>query len=167
MPDDLWRGFSTVAGSWIGGGANQTAMKEMFKCGDELFSAMITVDVLVANVWMAFLLYGAGRAESVDRFFKADASAIEELKEKLINYQKSVAKMPELKDLMAILAVGLGVGLMILLDVTHPPAGGNPIIVILGSVSFDYLFSPILTGCLIIIVFAIILNKLVAKKKYT
>ena len=64
------------------------------------------------------------------------------------------------------LAVGLGVGLMILLDVTHPPDGGNPIIVILGSVSFDYLFSPILTGCLIIIVFGIILNKFVAKKKY-
>ena len=55
------------------------------------------------------------------------------------------------------LAVGLGVGLMILLDVTHPPAGGNPIIVILGSVSFDYLFSPILTGCLIIIAFGICL----------
>ena len=64
------------------------------------------------------------------------------------------------------LAVGIGVGLMILLNVTHPPAGGNPIIVILGSVSFDYLFSPILTGCLIIIVFGIILNKFVAKKKY-
>ena len=64
------------------------------------------------------------------------------------------------------LAVGLGVGLMILLDVTHPPAGGNPIIVILGSVSFDYLFSPILTGCLIIIAFGILLNKFVAKKKY-
>ena len=64
------------------------------------------------------------------------------------------------------LAVGLGVGLMILLNVTHPPAGGNPIIVILGSVSFDYLFSPILTGCLIIIAFGIILNKFFAKKKY-
>ena len=64
------------------------------------------------------------------------------------------------------LAVGLGVGLMILLDVTHPPAGGNPIIVILGSVSFDYLFSPILTGCLIIIAFGILLNKFFAKKKY-
>ena len=63
-------------------------------------------------------------------------------------------------------AVGLGVGLMILLDVTHPPAGGNPIIVILGSVSFDYLFSPILTGCLIIIAFGILLNKFVAKKEY-
>ena len=64
------------------------------------------------------------------------------------------------------LAVGLGVGLMILLDVTHPPAGGNPIIVILGSVSFDYLLSPILTGCLIIIAFGILLNKFVARKKY-
>ena len=64
------------------------------------------------------------------------------------------------------LAVGIGVGLMILLDVTHPPAGGNPIIVILGSVSFDYLFSPILTGCLIIIAFGILLNKFVAQKKY-
>ena len=64
------------------------------------------------------------------------------------------------------LAVGIGVGLMILLDVTHPPAGGNPIIVILGSVSFEYLFSPILTGCLIIIVFGILLNKFVAQKKY-
>ena len=64
------------------------------------------------------------------------------------------------------LAVGLGVGLMILFNVTHPPAGGNPIIVILGSVSFDYLFSPVLTGCLIIIAFGILLNKFVAQKKY-
>ena len=64
------------------------------------------------------------------------------------------------------LAVGFGVGLMIFLDVTHPPAGGNPIIVILGSVSFEYLLSPILTGCLIIIVFGILLNKFVAQKKY-
>ena len=64
------------------------------------------------------------------------------------------------------LAVGFGVGLMILLNVTHPPAGGNPIIVILGSVSFEYLLSPILSGCLIIIAFGILLNKFVARKKY-
>ena len=68
--------------------------------------------------------------------------------------------------IMIPLAVGFGVGLMIFLDVTHPSAGGNPIIVILGSVSFEYLLSPILTGCLIIIVFGILLNKFVAQKKY-
>ncbi len=59
-PEAIWRGMSTVAGSWIGGGANQTAMKEVFQVSDTIFSAMIAVDVLVASVWMAFLLYGAG-----------------------------------------------------------------------------------------------------------
>tara|TARA_B100000609_G_C16829229_1_gene239880 strand:+ start:27 stop:485 length:459 start_codon:yes stop_codon:yes gene_type:complete len=64
------------------------------------------------------------------------------------------------------LAVGFGVGLMILFNVTHPPAGGNPIIVIIGSVSIDYLLNPVISGSIIIIVFAIILNRLILKKKY-
>tara|TARA_Y100000994_G_C15414720_1_gene327392 strand:- start:101 stop:565 length:465 start_codon:yes stop_codon:yes gene_type:complete len=64
------------------------------------------------------------------------------------------------------LAVGFGVGLMIFLNVTHPPAGGNPIIVIIGSVSFDYLLSPVITGSIIIIVFAIIINRFILKKSY-
>ena len=64
------------------------------------------------------------------------------------------------------IAVGFGVGLMILFNVTHPPAGGNPIIVIIGSVSFDYLFSPVITGSIIIIIFAIIINRFILKKSY-
>ena len=64
------------------------------------------------------------------------------------------------------LAVGLGVGLMILFNVTHPPAGGNPIIVIIGSVSLDYLLSPVITGSVIIIVFAIVINRFILKKIY-
>ena len=64
------------------------------------------------------------------------------------------------------LAVGAGVGLMIILNVTHPPAGGNPIIVIIGSVSFEYLLSPVISGSIIVIVFGIILNKFIAKRKY-
>ena len=64
------------------------------------------------------------------------------------------------------LAVGFGVALMILLNVTHPPAGGNPIIVIMGSVSLDYLVNPIIIGSLIILAFGVILNRLILKKKY-
>ena len=64
------------------------------------------------------------------------------------------------------LAVGLGVGFMILLDVTHPPAGGNPIIVIIGSVSYDYLLSPVILGSIIVIIFGVVINKLILKKKY-
>ena len=64
------------------------------------------------------------------------------------------------------LAVGFGVGLMILFNVTHPPAGGNPIIIIIGSVSFDYLLSPVIIGSIIIIISAIIINRFILKKSY-
>jgi len=64
------------------------------------------------------------------------------------------------------IAVGLGVGLMILFNVTHPPAGGNPIIVIIGSVSLDYLINPIITGSIIVLAFGIVINKFILKKKY-
>ena len=64
------------------------------------------------------------------------------------------------------LAVGFAVTLMVYLNVTHPPAGGNPVIVIIGSVSLDYLINPILIGSIIILIFGIILNRLILKKKY-
>ena len=64
------------------------------------------------------------------------------------------------------IAVGLGVGLMILFNVTHPPAGGNPIIVIIGSVSLDYLINPIITGSIIVLFFGIVINRFILKKKY-
>jgi|TARA_B100001079_G_scaffold240716_1_gene225760 CBS-domain-containing membrane protein len=64
------------------------------------------------------------------------------------------------------IAVGLAVGSMILFNVTHPPAGANPIIVIIGSVSLDYLINPIITGSIIVIVFGIVINRFILKKKY-
>tara|TARA_B100000700_G_scaffold35735_1_gene34767 strand:- start:29 stop:493 length:465 start_codon:yes stop_codon:yes gene_type:complete len=64
------------------------------------------------------------------------------------------------------IAVGLGVGFMILLNVTHPPAGGNPIIVIIGSVSYDYLLNPIILGSIIVVAFGVIINRFILRKKY-
>lgn len=107
-PDEVWRGLSTIAGSWIGGGANQAAMFEVFQPSGELFSATIAVDVIVANIWMAFLLFGAGVSGKVDKFFKADSSAVTHLREKVENYQLSIAKIPTLTDIMVILGYGLG-----------------------------------------------------------
>jgi uncharacterized membrane protein len=108
-PDLIWRGFTTVAGSWIGGGANQAAMKEIFEVDDTIFSTMIAVDVIVANIWMAFLLYGAGIHSKVDKVFKANSSTIEELKEKIEQYKSQVIKIPDLVDTIKIMAVGFGV----------------------------------------------------------
>jgi uncharacterized membrane protein len=103
--DEVWRGLATVAGSWIGGGANQTAMLEVFEPSTDLFGAMVTVDIIVANVWLAFLLYGAGISDRVDAWFKADSSAITELKNKVADYQANIARVPTLTDLTKIGAV--------------------------------------------------------------
>ena len=68
--------------------------------------------------------------------------------------------------IMIPVAVGLGVFFMILADVTHPPAGGNPIIVIIGSASFSYIISPIIIGSIIVLVFGVVLNRFILKKEY-
>lgn len=107
-PDAIWRGLATIAGSWIGGGANQTAMKEIFGASDTLFSAMIVVDVVVANIWMAFLLFGAGISDKLDTRLKADNSAITDLMHRVEQQQAKSARIPTFTDVMLILAVGFG-----------------------------------------------------------
>jgi len=108
-PDAVWRGLTTVAGSWIGGGANQAAMKEIFNVSDTLFSSMIAVDVIVANIWMAILLYGAGINERIDAKFQANNSAITELKEKIEAYRAQILRIPDLTDTLKVMTVGFGV----------------------------------------------------------
>ncbi|HKK45657.1 MAG TPA: DUF819 family protein [Balneolaceae bacterium] len=108
-PDALWRGLSTIAGSWIGGGANQTAMYEVFNPSSNLFSAMVTVDIIVANTWLAFLLYGAGISDRIDKWFHADATPIHQLQQKIKDYKSSIAKIPTLADLTSIVAVAFTV----------------------------------------------------------
>lgn len=103
-----WRGFSTLAGSWIGGGANQAAMLETYKYNPDFYGKMVTVDIVVANLWMAFLLWGAGRAEKFDRWLKADTSAIEDLKNRVSNYQSSIMRQPTLTDYMVIAGITFG-----------------------------------------------------------
>ena len=107
-PDEIWRGLSTVAGSWIGGGANQTAMKEIFKVGDGIFASMIVVDVIVANIWMGFLLYGANIAPRVDKWLKSDTSAIEDLKNRVSDYRSKIEKIPSTTDIFIVLGIGFG-----------------------------------------------------------
>lgn len=108
-PDALWRGMTTIAGSWIGGGANQAAMFELFEPSSELFSVSITVDVIVAEIWMAALLLGIGRNDSINNFFKADNTGVENLKNKMEEYSLSIAKIPTVVDLMMILGIGFGI----------------------------------------------------------
>lgn len=81
--EETWRGFSTIAGSWIGGGANQVALKEVFGASSNLFAQVIAVDILVANLWMGLLLFGSQHDKKINRWLKADNSAIKELESKM------------------------------------------------------------------------------------
>ena len=108
-PNAVWRGMTTVAGSWIGGSANQAAMKEIYGAGDQMFSAMVTVDIIVANLWMAVLLIMAANAKAIDAKTGADTSAIDELRAKVRSFEAKHSPIPSLTDIMLIVAVGLGV----------------------------------------------------------
>jgi len=107
-PEAVWRGMAALAGSWIGGGANMLAMKEIYGAGGKIFTIMVTVDIIVANIWMAFLLYFAANHKRIDAKSGADTSGIDQLIDKVQAYEKAHARRPELKDFMLILAVGFG-----------------------------------------------------------
>jgi uncharacterized membrane protein len=107
-PEQLWQGLSTISGSWIGGGANQAAMKEIYKVPDSLFGTMVVVDVMVANIWMAVLLYGAGIHSRIDRWLKADNSAIVALEERVASYRNSIERVATTRHLFMLLAVAFG-----------------------------------------------------------
>ncbi|MGP1992744.1 DUF819 family protein [Zobellia laminariae] len=101
--DAIWRGLSTIAGSWIGGGANQAAMYEIFKYNPEKYGAMVLVDIVVANIWMAIILLGVGRTKQIDKWLKADTSAIETLKVKVTAFSEKITRVPTIKDYMMML----------------------------------------------------------------
>ncbi|MDO4229634.1 MAG: DUF819 family protein [Capnocytophaga sp.] len=106
--DAVWRGLSTVAGSWIGGGANQAAMLEIYHYNPEKYGAMVLVDIVVANIWMAVLLFCIGRTDKIDKWLKADNSSIEELKEKVISFSEKTKKIPMLADYKIMLGITFG-----------------------------------------------------------
>ncbi len=100
-----WRGLATLAGSWIGGGANQTAMLEVYGYPLEVFAALLAVDIIVAEIWMVFLLYGAGAHERVDKWLGADSSSIARLRDTMADYTASIERVAKANDYVLLFGV--------------------------------------------------------------
>ena len=107
-PEAVWRGMAALAGSWIGGGANMLAMKEIYEADGSIFTIMVTVDIIVANIWMVGLLYLAANHKKFDERSGADTSSIDRLVNRVEELEKQNAKRPELRHLIYIMAVGFG-----------------------------------------------------------
>lgn len=147
---DLWKGMSAIAGSWIGGSANQTAMREIYNVPQDLFGTMLIVDVIVANFWMALLLYGAGKTQKIDKWLKADTSAIEALKLKTGQYRLSIEKNPGTLDIVLMLAVTFGI-----VGVSHLiTAAIMPYLKANGAVLTSWRLSALVSGFFWIVVIA-------------
>jgi uncharacterized membrane protein len=106
--EEIWRGMTTIAGSWIGGSANQAAMKEVFNVSGGLFSKMVAVDIIMGNLWLAVVMFGIGKNKQINQILNADDTAIEELKIKMATFQEKSSRIPSLGDLIKILAIGFG-----------------------------------------------------------
>lgn len=108
-PEATWRGLSTIAGSWIGGGANQTAMKEVFQVSDSVFSAIIAIDVLTYSVWLAILLYGSGITDRINKFLHADSKSIDIIKKGIEREYQPKFSLANVNDMLKLITVGFGV----------------------------------------------------------
>lgn len=105
---ETWRALATLAGSWIGGGANQAALYAIFEPDGGDFSATIAVDVFVAYTWMAVLIYGASKADKLNKYFKADNSSVEELTTRMAKIDQANARNPQPKDYFIMLGMAFG-----------------------------------------------------------
>lgn len=108
LGEEAWKGLAALSGSWIGGGANFVAIGESVGVDSSTLGMMVVVDVAVANVWMAVLLYFAGRSKSMDQRIGADSSSVDELQHKVETFQKSVSRPTSLAMLLVMLAIAFG-----------------------------------------------------------
>lgn len=104
-PDAVWRGLATIAGSWIGGGANQAAMLEIYQYNPKNYGGMVLVDIVVGNLWMAIILMGIGKADKIDKWLQSDTTSIEELKKTVSAFADKVMRNPSLTDLIILLSI--------------------------------------------------------------
>lgn len=108
LGDQAWKGLAALSGSWIGGGANFLAIGKSVGASDTTLGMMVIVDVAVANVWMAVLLYFAGRSRSMDQAIGANRDSLEALRIRVQTYHDDIKRPTTLPDLMLIAAIGIG-----------------------------------------------------------
>ncbi len=64
------------------------------------------------------------------------------------------------------LAAGTAIAVMQLTRTVHPPAGSNPVIVMLTAPKWEFLLMPTLIGAVILVMVAILFNNLPKERAY-
>ena len=61
-------------------------------------------------------------------------------------------------------ATGVAIALMLVTKTTHPPAGANPVLIMLTAQSWSFLLTPVAIGAAVIVAMGFLVNKLVHKQ---
>ena len=130
IAQEYWKGLVTISGSWIGGSSSQLALKEIYGCSEPLFAIILVVDAVVSTSWTACLIWGAAHKDKLDGWLRADARAIDDVRQRIVSYQSAPDRPANLLDLSTILALGFGGGALAhalaFVISTRPAALQNP-----------------------------------------
>ena len=110
-----------------------------------------------ATVFIVFVLYKLETAQPKNIFFGHLVSILVG-----IIFNKTIG----FSFLSLGLSVGVAVMLMVYLRIMHPPAASNPIVALFMDSSFDFVLFPVVTGSIVIIFLAILINKVILKRNY-
>ncbi|MDZ7795908.1 MAG: DUF819 family protein [Candidatus Marinimicrobia bacterium] len=149
LPEGIWKGMAALSGSWIGGGANFIAIGQSVGTPDSMLGTMVIVDVLAANILTGILFFLAGRYESIDKRLGADNSAIIELRDKVINFQKRTNRVASSTDYFVLLAMAFGFSYLAYILGNALPQLGDIIshstwkVIIITSIGVGLSFTPI------------------------
>ncbi|GAA5213448.1 HPP family protein [Corallincola platygyrae] len=72
----------------------------------------------------------------------------------------ALAQLLGVHPLSIAIATGVAITGMLLTGTTHPPAGANPILIMLAGVDWDFLVFPVLLGTVTIVIFGALHKKL-------
>jgi len=108
LSPDAWKGFGSLAGSWIGGTGNMAAATEMLATPPEQFGLAVLADNVIYIVWLPILLASKNFADrfnawtnvSEDRIRMMDSAAAELAQEE---------KAPLMRDYIYLVAIAISV----------------------------------------------------------
>ncbi|MHC5062979.1 MAG: DUF819 family protein [Planctomycetota bacterium] len=105
LPEDAWQGMAALSGSWIGGGANFVAIAQSVGASDSVLGPIIVADVFGSKTWLGILIFMSVRRDAINRWLRADRSAIDDVQRRIEDFQSSVSRVTEFKDLVVILGM--------------------------------------------------------------
>ncbi len=112
LPEDAWKGFAALAGSWIGGTANMVAMAESVGTPDSLMGPVIVIDTVVGYGWMGLLLFFSAWQTRFDKWNNADRRGLEDAQRHLEELQSDgkALDLPHLTMIMGLAFAGAVLG---------------------------------------------------------